>query len=145
MYGRLKTRILDRVKSELAKLLDVSDSTLEFLQHLNRFWLDHCDEMNNIRGLFLYMDRAFIMRYPNMLPLWDLGLEIFCNEVMNNTHIRKRCVDGVLRMIESERSGAQVCYNCFEQLIFPCAFTLSYEYKPVVSASRLQHIPNEVL
>ncbi|VDO73490.1 unnamed protein product [Onchocerca flexuosa] len=37
-----------------------------------------------------------------------MGLEIFRDEVMNNDRVRKRSVDGLLKMIEQEREGAQI-------------------------------------
>ncbi|EJW76479.1 hypothetical protein WUBG_12613 [Wuchereria bancrofti] len=37
-----------------------------------------------------------------------MGLEIFRDEVMNNESVRKRSVDGLLKMIEQEREGGQI-------------------------------------
>lgn len=37
-----------------------------------------------------------------------MGLEIFRDEVMDNENVRKRSVDGLLKMIEEEREGRQV-------------------------------------
>lgn len=45
MYTRLKTCILIHVKKELSILLDVSDVTVLFLEHLNRLWLEHCEQL----------------------------------------------------------------------------------------------------
>ncbi|VDM15454.1 unnamed protein product [Wuchereria bancrofti] len=44
----------------------------------------------------------------HVLVFWDMGLEIFRDEVMNNESVRKRSVDGLLKMIEQEREGGQV-------------------------------------
>lgn len=43
-----------------------------------------------------------------------MGLEIFRDEVMDNECVRKRSVDGLLKMIEQEREGGQVsmCRLC---------------------------------
>ncbi|OZC05678.1 hypothetical protein X798_07347 [Onchocerca flexuosa] len=58
--------------------------------------------------VFLYLDRTFVLHNPTVTSLWDMGLEIFRDEVMNNDRVRKRSVDGLLKMIEQEREGAQV-------------------------------------
>lgn len=41
--------------------------------------------------------------------LWrDVGLEIFRDVIMNNDRIRKRTTDDIMKLIETEREGAQV-------------------------------------
>uniref|UniRef100_A0AAF5PK17 Cullin-4 n=1 Tax=Wuchereria bancrofti TaxID=6293 RepID=A0AAF5PK17_WUCBA len=108
IYKKLKTCIFSYIVKELHILLDVSDSTSLFLQNLNVLWLEYCEQLINIRSIFLYLDRTFVLHNPTVISLWDMGLEIFRDEVMNNESVRKRSVDGLLKMIEQEREGGQI-------------------------------------
>uniref|UniRef100_A0A915PMJ1 Cullin family profile domain-containing protein n=1 Tax=Setaria digitata TaxID=48799 RepID=A0A915PMJ1_9BILA len=108
IYKKLKTCIYSYIVHELHILLDVSDSTTLFLQHLNILWLEYCEQLINVRSVFLYLDRTFVLHNPTVISLWDMGLEIFRDEVMDNERVRKRSVDGLLKMIEQEREGGQI-------------------------------------
>ncbi|EFO23722.1 hypothetical protein LOAG_04763 [Loa loa] len=108
IYNKLKTCIFSYIVEELHILLDVSDSTSLFLQNLNVLWLEYCEQLINIRSVFLYLDRTFVLHNPTVISLWDMGLEIFRDEVMDNESVRKRSVDGLLKMIEQEREGGQI-------------------------------------
>ncbi|KAM3728636.1 Cullin-4A [Dirofilaria immitis] len=108
IYNKLKTCIFSYIIEELRILLDVSDSTALFLQNLNVFWLEYCEQLINIRSVFLYLDRTFVLHNPTVTSLWDMGLEIFRDEVMDNERVRKRSIDGLLKMIEQEREGGQI-------------------------------------
>uniref|UniRef100_A0AAF5PJZ6 CULLIN_2 domain-containing protein n=1 Tax=Wuchereria bancrofti TaxID=6293 RepID=A0AAF5PJZ6_WUCBA len=102
MYKKLKTFIFSYIVKELHILLDVSNSTSLFLQNLNVLWLEYCEQLINVRSVFLYLDRTFVLHNSTVISL-DMGLEIFRDEVMNNESVRKRSVDGLLKMIEQER------------------------------------------
>ncbi|VDO40115.1 unnamed protein product [Brugia timori] len=108
IYKKLKTCIFSYIVKELHILLDVSDSTSLFLHNLNVLWLEYCEQLINIRSVFLYLDRTFVLHNPTVISLWDMGLEIFRDEVMNNESVRKRSVDGLLKMIEQEREGGHI-------------------------------------
>ncbi|KAL3989495.1 Cullin-4A domain protein [Acanthocheilonema viteae] len=108
MYKKLKMCILSYIIEQLQILLDVSDSTYLFLENFNVLWLEYCEQLVNIRSVFLYLDRTFVLHNPTVVSLWDMGLEIFRDEVMDNESVRKRSVDGLLKMIEQERGGGQI-------------------------------------
>ncbi|VDK76390.1 unnamed protein product [Litomosoides sigmodontis] len=108
IYNKLKACILSYIIEQLQILLDVSDSTYLFLENFNILWLEYCEQLINIRSVFLYLDRTFVLHNPAVVSLWDMGLEIFRDEVMDNENVRKRSVDGLLKMIEQERDGGQI-------------------------------------
>uniref|UniRef100_A0A158Q724 Cullin-4 n=1 Tax=Elaeophora elaphi TaxID=1147741 RepID=A0A158Q724_9BILA len=107
IYKKLKACILSYIIEQLQILLNVSDSTYLFLENLNILWFEYCEQLINIRSVFLYLDRTFVLQNPSVVSL-DMGLEIFRDEVMDNESVRKRSIDGLLKMIEQEREGGQI-------------------------------------
>ncbi|VDN05738.1 unnamed protein product [Thelazia callipaeda] len=108
MYEKLKGCMVSHVIQELQALLTSFESTQLFLQRLNTFWLEFCEQLINVRSVFLYLDRTFILQNASVMSLWDLGLEIYRDEVMHCGHVRKRSTEGLLKIIEEERAGVHV-------------------------------------
>jgi cullin-4 len=71
-------------------------------------WQDHCDNMLTIRSVFLYLDRSFVMQAPNLLPIWELGLKLFRDNLAGKGHLEHKTVRGLLGLIERERNGEAV-------------------------------------
>ena len=44
-----------------------------FLAHVDRVWQEHCEQMNTVRNIFLYLDRSYALQTPGIRSLWDLG------------------------------------------------------------------------
>ena len=44
-----------------------------FLAHVDRVWQEHCEQMNTVRNIFLYLDRSYALQTPGVRSLWDLG------------------------------------------------------------------------
>ncbi|VDK49594.1 unnamed protein product [Anisakis simplex] len=107
-YTYLKQCLVQHLRSKLQTLLSDSDTTVLFLERLNALWLEHCQQMVMIRSVFLYLDRTFVLQNSSVASLWDVGLEIFRDVIMNNDCIRKRATNGIMKLIETERGGAQI-------------------------------------
>jgi hypothetical protein len=86
-----------------------SSVSLPFLHRVHAVWTAHCDEMLIIRGIFLYLDRTFVIQQATLaqqtqprtnamddgsaasaLPapksLWDMGLGIFGQQLQSESH-----------------------------------------------------------
>ncbi|VDM25312.1 unnamed protein product [Toxocara canis] len=108
IYTHLKQCLVRHVGSELESLLGDSQTTVLFLQRLDALWLEHCQQMIMIRSVFLFLDRTFVLQNSTVASLWDVGLEIFRDVIMNNDRVRMRTTSGIIKLIETEREGAQV-------------------------------------
>lgn len=74
-----------------------------FLQQIQSVWSGHCDEMMTIRGIFLYLDRTYVIQLaaahqtqpnhnntmedtnhhtePPPKSIWDMGIGLFCTQL----------------------------------------------------------------
>jgi len=89
----------------------VSSLSLPLLQSLQSIWSAHCQEMLIIRGIFLFLDRTYVMQqamqsgaHNNMTramrgdaeakrppaSLWELGLNLFA-EHLQSPYTRASC------------------------------------------------------
>ncbi|KHN74086.1 Cullin-4B [Toxocara canis] len=48
---------------------------------------------------------------------WDVGLEIFRDVIMNNDRVRMRTTSGIIKLIETEREGAQIDRQLVKSLL----------------------------
>lgn len=117
MYTRLRRCIISHVESELLTLLQDTDASLLFLNRLNGLWLEHCQQMIMIRSVFLFLDRTFVLQNASIISLWDLGLEVFRDIIMNNDNVRSRTLSGLLKLIATEREGIQIDRQLVKSLL----------------------------
>ena len=41
-----------------------------FLKRMNECWQSHCQQMIMIRGIFLYLDRTYVLQNPTIHSIW---------------------------------------------------------------------------
>lgn len=97
-------------------LVDPMDRTI-FLKRINHWWLSHCHQMIMIRGIFLYLDRTYVLQNPSIPSIWDMGLELFRRIIVVNPLVRARIVEGLLMLIEKERQGDTVDRTLLKSLL----------------------------
>lgn len=90
---------------------------MEYLKLLNSHWQDHCSQMNMICQIFLPLDRGYVLNNPLILSIWDLSLDQFKAHIITNPTIQSRCVNGLLALVERERSGELVDRGLIKNLL----------------------------
>lgn len=70
-----------------------------------------------IRGIFLYLDRTYVLQNSTISSIWDMGLERFRRNIMNEKSIENRTVTGLLEFIARERMGEQVDRSLVKSLL----------------------------
>jgi len=108
IYDRLRGECELHIESRLEKLLGQTPDTLAFLSLVHSCWADHCEQMLTLRSIFLYLDRTYVMQVATKKSLWDMGLQIFRAHLSRRQEIVRKSVQGLLALIEAERSGDQV-------------------------------------
>ncbi|XP_078493450.1 cullin-4A isoform X1 [Ciona intestinalis] len=104
LYGQLK----DVCESHIRKQVHIFDDGVSgesFLRKLEQQWQDHCQQTIMIRCIFLVLDRTYVLQNSMLPSLWDLGLDLFRENVLSREHVRERCFFGLLNLIKRERSG----------------------------------------
>ncbi|KAI8802568.1 Cullin [Cladochytrium replicatum] len=104
LYIRLHRECEVHIQKELSKLKESARSPqTNFLEGINEVWTKYCQQTLMIRGIFLYLDRTYILQRPELSSIWDMGLSLFRSHIMGDSDIRKRCIDGMLEEIRRER------------------------------------------
>eukprot|EP00963_Diacronema_lutheri_P008970 scaffold785_cov335-Pavlova_lutheri.AAC.2 len=71
-------------------------------------WSDHSEQMLTIRSIFLYLDRTYVLQSANVRSLWDMGLVIFREYLLQHKQVESTTTAGILQLIEKERLGESV-------------------------------------
>lgn len=108
VYDRLRAECEQHIESRLEMLLGQTPDVLAFLSLVQACWADHCEQMLTLRCIFLYLDRTYVMQAATKKSLWDMGLQIFRTHLSRRPEVARKAVQGLLQLIESERSGDQV-------------------------------------
>nr|XP_054770971.1 cullin-4A-like [Lytechinus pictus] len=100
----------DRLSTEMT-------DSLTYLKQLNTCWQDHCRQMIMIRSIFLFLDRTYVLQNSLVSSLWDMGLDLFRSHIISNRTVQNRTVEGLLMLIENERTGDVVDHSLLKSLL----------------------------
>ncbi|XP_050669616.1 cullin-4A isoform X1 [Leptidea sinapis] len=117
LYVNLTNLVEAHVKSNIEQFLSESMDRQVFLKRMDGCWRAHCRQMIMIRGIFLYLDRTYVLQNPSIHSIWDMGLDLFRHHIAMNTLIQTRTVDGLLLLIEKERGGDSVDISLLKSLL----------------------------
>lgn len=67
--------------------------------------------------IFLPLDRGYVLNNASILSIWDLSLDIFKANIINNRVVQSRCVNGILMIIERERNGELIDRSLVQNLL----------------------------
>ena len=101
----------------MAQFLAESIDPCVFLKMMNDCWQAHCQQMILIRGIFLYLDRKYVLQNPGIMSLWDMGLDTFKVFIISDPLVQTRTVDGLLLLIDKERQGDTVDRSLLKSLL----------------------------
>lgn len=117
LYANLSSLTEKHVKANIMQFIAESMDRLIFLKKMNECWLSHCQQMIMVRGIFLYLDRTYVLQNPTIHSIWDMGLDLFRQHIVLNTLVQTRTVEGLLMLIEKERQGDTVDKSLLKSLL----------------------------
>lgn len=117
LYADLKDLTEKHIKSRLNQFLSGTSDRLTFLRQLNDCWTHHCHQMKMVCNIFLALDRGYVLQNAQVSSIWDMGLELFRQYILEEVVVENRCVDGLLMMIEKERSGETIDRSLVKSLL----------------------------
>uniref|UniRef100_A0A8C4Q0Q2 Cullin 4B n=1 Tax=Eptatretus burgeri TaxID=7764 RepID=A0A8C4Q0Q2_EPTBU len=132
LYKQLRQVCEEHIRAQIDQFAGDTMDSLLFLKHIDQCWQDHCRQMIMIRSIFLFLDRTYVLQNSMLPSIWDMGLELFRLHVLGERQVRLRTLDGLLLLIQHERSGdsvprsllrsllsmladLQIYHECFEQ------------------------------
>ncbi|KAI8586877.1 ubiquitin-protein ligase, cullin 4 [Geranomyces variabilis] len=82
------------------------------LQSVHSSWTSFCRQMLLIRSIFLYLDRTYVLQSAGLRSLWDMGLDLYRERIMDAAlPVRSAVVNALLAQIERERNGEQIDHS----------------------------------
>lgn len=118
LYGLLQAECSAHVASLLAELATRTGlAPPAFLAAAQRTWDDHCSQMLLIRQIFLYLDRTYVLGGGAARSLFDMGLQLFREHLERHAQVEARVVEGLLLLVEGERSGDAVDRGLLKGLV----------------------------
>ncbi|XP_028245115.1 cullin-4-like isoform X2 [Glycine soja] len=117
LYQRITKECEEHISVALQSLVGQSPDLIVFLSLVERCWQDLCDQLLMIRGIALFLDRTYVKQTTNVRSLWDMGLQLFSKHLSLSSEVEHKTVTGLLRMIESERSGESVDRTLLNHLL----------------------------
>ncbi|XP_061642560.1 cullin-4B [Phyllopteryx taeniolatus] len=117
LYKQLRAVCEDHIKAQINQFREgVLDSVL-FLKKIDKCWQDHCRQMIMIRGIFLFLDRTYVLQNSMLPSIWDMGLELFRFYIISDLKVQSKTIDGILLLIERERSGEAIDRSLLRSLL----------------------------
>ncbi|KAH3815364.1 hypothetical protein DPMN_143886, partial [Dreissena polymorpha] len=110
-YETRKSRWCLRSLTRALALLAVFTENIgyeEFLKKIDHCWQSHCQQMIMIRSIFLFLDRTYVLQNSAIMSIWDMGLDLFRTHIVGHHIVQNRTVEGLLQLIDRERSGEAV-------------------------------------
>uniref|UniRef100_A0A4W3IHG1 Cullin-4A n=1 Tax=Callorhinchus milii TaxID=7868 RepID=A0A4W3IHG1_CALMI len=119
LYKQLRQACEDHVKAQIHQFREYPFFTILvlFLKKINKCWLDHCRQMIMIRSIFLFLDRTYVLQSSMLPSIWDMGLELFRTHIINDRIVQSKTIDGILLLIERERTGEAVDRSLIRSLL----------------------------
>lgn len=103
----LFNKLLDSLTTHISGVVDELN---RFERHFPGFvekvltaWHDHNEQMRNIRDVFLYLERVYIVPKKGSRNILDLGNSLLRQELDVHTKLKLKIIDSVLDLIEQER------------------------------------------
>uniref|UniRef100_A0A8D2MN48 Cullin 4A n=1 Tax=Zonotrichia albicollis TaxID=44394 RepID=A0A8D2MN48_ZONAL len=124
LYKQLRQVCEEHVEAQILQFREYpfimhrnSLDSLLFLKKINKCWQDHCRQMIMIRSIFLFLDRTYVLQNSVLPSIWDMGLELFRNHIINDKQVQTKTIDGILLLIERERNGEAVDRSLLRSLL----------------------------
>ncbi|CAD5233846.1 unnamed protein product [Bursaphelenchus xylophilus] len=102
LYNGLIEVLTQHLAFDVCRQVEESIGGNRFLDTLNRVWQDHETAMTMIRDILMYMDRVYVEQ-AKVEKVYNLGLRLFRNEVIDHASINSHLKATLLSMIASER------------------------------------------
>jgi len=102
LYKGLQSVVDEQLKTVAETVAATREDT--FLTELDKCWKDHDVSMRMIRDILMYMDRVYVM-HNNVNSVYDLGLQLFRDNVARSPKIKDRLLSTTLSLIHKERTS----------------------------------------
>ncbi|RMX67379.1 hypothetical protein DD238_000823 [Peronospora effusa] len=141
LYTRLKETCAVHIRERVQDLVEYTGGDLDlFLEAVHQLWEDHCEDMLVIRTIFLYLDRTYVMQTPHIASIWDMGLNLVRDNLVQRRSLETKLIDALLELVESERKGEAInrsyLYNLLRMLLSLHLYYTDFETPFLMASER---------
>ncbi|GAA5816112.1 hypothetical protein MFLAVUS_009635 [Mucor flavus] len=80
---------------------------VDYLRTVHLLWKSYCDQMSQIRCLFLYLDRTYIASTTTG-SIWNMAMQLFRENYIKYDEVWQKVLKSILELIRLERTGEKV-------------------------------------
>jgi cullin 3 len=102
LYRGVSACFTSQTTHTLNQILSEPDEML--LSAILTSWEDHRTAIGMVRDIVMYLDRTYVGQHK-LLPVYETGLLIFRNVILNHSILQKKLQTLLLTKIENERNG----------------------------------------
>ncbi|XP_056151273.1 cullin-4B [Lampris incognitus] len=117
LYKQLRAVCEDHIKAQIDQFREDALDSVLFLKKIDKCWQDHCRQMIMIRSIFLFLDRTYVLQNSMLPSIWDMGLDLFRFYIISDLKVQSKTIDGILLLIERERSGEAIDRSLLRSLL----------------------------
>ncbi|RLN48457.1 hypothetical protein BBJ28_00009359 [Nothophytophthora sp. Chile5] len=141
LYTRLGETCAAHIRSRVEQLLQHTGGDVNlFLEAVHTLWEDHCEDMLVIRTIFLYLDRTYVMQTPHIASIWDMGLNLVRENLVQRRSLETKLIDALLELVEHERKGEAITrsylYNLLRMLLSLHLYHADFETPFLMASER---------
>eukprot|EP00644_Phytophthora_capsici_P001450 jgi/Phyca11/542901/estExt2_Genewise1Plus.C_PHYCAscaffold_100417 len=141
LYTRLEETCATHIKERVEDLVKFTGGDTDlFLEAVHRLWEDHCEDMLVIRTIFLYLDRTYVMQTPHIASIWDMGLNLVRDNLVQRRALESKLIDALLELVEHERKGEAInrsyLYNLLRMLLALHLYHADFEAPFLMASER---------
>uniref|UniRef100_H3G975 Cullin family profile domain-containing protein n=1 Tax=Phytophthora ramorum TaxID=164328 RepID=H3G975_PHYRM len=141
LYTRLEETCAVHIRERVEDLVQYTGGDMNlFLEAVHRLWEDHCEDMLVIRTIFLYLDRTYVMQTPHIASIWDMGLNVVRDNLVQRQSLETKLIDALLELVENERKGEAInrsyLYNLLRMLLSLHLYHADFETPFLMASER---------
>jgi len=96
LYDNLRLECEKEINHSIDTMISKSNDNTYFLSSMDEVWQNHCQQMNTIRNIFLYLDRSYAIATLGIHSLWDVGLHLFRSRLESRADVETALIVGLL-------------------------------------------------
>ncbi|CAO3660112.1 unnamed protein product [Rhizopus microsporus] len=99
---------------ELSRNLDSDEH--DYLNKINTIWRNYCDQVSQIKSLFLYLDRTFSLNAKGG-SIWAMSMDLLRSSFLEHEQIRQKMLSSILELIRMERMSEEIDVPLLQSII----------------------------
>lgn len=116
LYACVRKEISDYLNNIVHLKIHRTEDDVVMMKELCDSWERHKVSIKLIADILMYMDRNYV-RAAAKKEVYELGLELFCSEIVRSSSIKPRIISVILENVNKERNGELISRDLIRKVI----------------------------